>query len=67
MGGGLGKGGSGNNIDNPTQKTGRVFLSSRPHSNRAIQPDHPCHGEGFSFEIFSLQNEAIVFNEVPFF
>ena len=28
-------------MDNPTRQTGRVFLSSRSHSNRAIQPDHP--------------------------
>ena len=43
VGGGLGKRGSGNKMDNPTRQMGRVFLSSRPHSSRAIHPDHPCY------------------------
>ena len=36
------RGGSGNNLDNPTRQTGRVFFISRRNYDRAIQLEHPC-------------------------
>ena len=35
------RGGSGNNLDNPTRQTGRVFFISRRNYDRAIQLEHP--------------------------
>ena len=37
------RGGSGNNLDNPTRQTGRVFFISRRNYDRAIQLEHPCY------------------------
>ena len=42
------RGGSGNNLDNPTPQKGRVFFISRRNYDRAIQLEHPC------FEINNL-------------
>ena len=49
-------------MDNPSRQTGRVFLSSRPHSSRAIHPDHPC-SPPFHQNSWQKHPEAIVFGQ----